>query len=936
MDSVSKLSSLHDQLSVETDRLLSWEVGTQVKVQHIEGRITQVEEVTDSQGQILTQLETENARYRAELGETAHKRRELDQRIGHTTMELAVLRARLHCVRQETVKVKEDTKVELRDRQVERLEELTLAVDKLRINHRKDKTCIKTKLEETKRESNYEAETFSLIQEDLTVRASGMKEEINTKKKNLVDMNSKLQDEVKTLNEYLDSEKELEQQVTEAENDLTVKSEDKRNLEKATEELNKEIIDVRSAFEQEYDELENIVTLKTAELDNVVTYTENLVKQENELKKEITEISAETEKISSSVAELFGKIEENNRNMMTMQSQIQKERSLKQDLEVIKCDLELSEKDRKMAESEVMALASVEDMKAEIDQSNDILTKQIERLKKTRESKMEIQSSLNMDLEETENKLRLLEKEKSNKFEINKKQEREIEELRVSLADVENKVDVISKESEDLSNASLKLFEDIEENKSKLEKISSDAAVNKEELVKLERKNYEVQQETSVVMKEKVNLEECISFLENKSDEAENILKVLQQNDADMDIKMNERKSMLLELLKEEEQLKKQVEVFNEKFYDMESLETQTESCSEKKRMIKCMSDVVENLNNELVQIKNNVAATNNKISDLPKDDVNGDVDITLTNLMEQINESKSNNVRNINETESLEKELEKMEAEMKRQKISNAEKSALRKDTIGKLKDIKESAKSSKKKLESKLNELEQFKIKLSQVIEEVAKLSENKDEIKLEDLERERKAVSENFTRDLNELAESHAEKSKEVGRKKNDLQEKIKIIKKKIELEDIEIRTIKASKVTGATKRSSDGEKKISRDKTIKVSKSSVKVLPVSSSSDLSNNGDGATAVLPFQSDESCSSKNPPTSAPVTPSSRVSLTPTSAHRLGPVPATPLSSSTRKLAPPSVRETKSRFLLRNKTGEKNEVKEFPLKMEFTDSNSS
>ena len=78
-----------------------------------------------------------------------------------------------------------------------------------------------------------------------------------------------------------------------------------------------------------------------------MTYNENVVKQENELKKEITKISADTEKISSSVAELFGKIEENNRNIMMMQSQIQKEISLKQDLEVIKYDLEVSEKEKK-------------------------------------------------------------------------------------------------------------------------------------------------------------------------------------------------------------------------------------------------------------------------------------------------------------------------------------------------------------------------------------------------------------------------------------------------------------------------------------------------------------------------------------------------------------------------------------------------------------
>jgi len=482
-------------------------------------------------------------------------------------------------------------------------------------------------------------------------------------------------------------------------------------------------------------------------------------------------------------------------------------------------------------------------------------------------------------------------------------------------------------------------LEDINDNKSKLQKMSNEAGVTKEELEKLERKNYKVQQQILDVMKEKVNHEECNSILETKCDEAENILKVLQQNNADMDLKMNEKKLMLKELHNEEEQLKKQVEILNEKLVDIKPLETQTESCNEKRRMIKCLSDVIESMNNELIQIKNNVAATNNKINDLPKHDVNGDVDITVTNLMEQINDSKSNNVRNIKETESLEKELEKMEAEIKRQKILNAEKSVLRKNAIARLRDISVSVEGNTEKLKSKLDELEQFKIELSQVSEEVAKLSENKDEIKLDDLERQRLAVSENFTKDLNELAESHAEKSKEVGRKKIDLQEKTKAIKKKIELTDIEIRTIKASKVNEATKRSSDGEKKISRSKTKKVlpvSRSSLKVLPVSSSSDISNNGDGATAVVPLQSGVSCSAVTSLTSAPVTPPSHVSLAPTSARRLGPVTATPVSSSTRKLAPPSVREVKSRFPSRNQTVKKTEVDEIPLVMEFTDSNSS
>ena len=75
--------------------------------------------------------------------------------------------------------------------------------------------------------------------------------------------------------------------------------------------------------------------------------------------------------------------------------------------------------------------------------------------------------------------------------------------------------------------------------------MSNEAGATKEELEKLERKNYEVQQEILDVLKEKVNHEECISILKTKCDEAENILKVLQQNNADMDLKMNEKKLLL-------------------------------------------------------------------------------------------------------------------------------------------------------------------------------------------------------------------------------------------------------------------------------------------------------------------------------------------------------------------------------------------------------
>ena len=72
MSHQNTLDSLHSSLSMETAKLVRWEVETVVNMRDREGQIQQTAGVTASQEQIIPQLEEENRRLRGELSVVKH------------------------------------------------------------------------------------------------------------------------------------------------------------------------------------------------------------------------------------------------------------------------------------------------------------------------------------------------------------------------------------------------------------------------------------------------------------------------------------------------------------------------------------------------------------------------------------------------------------------------------------------------------------------------------------------------------------------------------------------------------------------------------------------------------------------------------------------------------------------------------------------------
>ena len=85
------LESLHSSLSLETAKLVKWEVETVVNMRDREGQIQQTVGITASQEQLIQQLEGESLRLRGELSAAKHIGEELGQIISHTRREVEVL-----------------------------------------------------------------------------------------------------------------------------------------------------------------------------------------------------------------------------------------------------------------------------------------------------------------------------------------------------------------------------------------------------------------------------------------------------------------------------------------------------------------------------------------------------------------------------------------------------------------------------------------------------------------------------------------------------------------------------------------------------------------------------------------------------------------------------------------------------------------------------
>ena len=85
------LDSLHSSLSLETAKLVRWEVETVVNMRDREGQIQQTAGVTATQEQMIPQLEEENLRLRGELSTVKNDREALGQSILHTRREMEVL-----------------------------------------------------------------------------------------------------------------------------------------------------------------------------------------------------------------------------------------------------------------------------------------------------------------------------------------------------------------------------------------------------------------------------------------------------------------------------------------------------------------------------------------------------------------------------------------------------------------------------------------------------------------------------------------------------------------------------------------------------------------------------------------------------------------------------------------------------------------------------
>ena len=220
--------SLNSSLSLETAKLVKWEVETVVNMRDREGQIQQTVGITASQEQLIPQLEGENLRLRGELSAAKHTTEELGQRISHTRREVEVLgnqfielQGVMEGLNGAQVVVTSQGKV---------MEEMTAAVRKMRLDSGASREEAKKTCEELENKSRIEERNEIHSKKEMTEKIQLARLEVE-RKENFI---SRLKDQLFEVQEKVVlSKKDLIQTAA----DLTKAEENKTSLGVSTSQM---------------------------------------------------------------------------------------------------------------------------------------------------------------------------------------------------------------------------------------------------------------------------------------------------------------------------------------------------------------------------------------------------------------------------------------------------------------------------------------------------------------------------------------------------------------------------------------------------------------------------------------------------------------------------------------------------------------------------
>jgi hypothetical protein len=805
MDAASCLSALHGELAAETARLLSWEVGTEVQGRDRDGRIQQVEEITDTQGRLLTRLEAENTRLRVELSEAGHKKCELQQRVAHTHRELAVLGDTFLSVQAGVERVKGTPAVDLGG-QVDRLEGVTQAVGQLRIDHDVMVKAKKEKMDEIRQQASEEAEELAGIRQELADRVSEMKEELEVKKKKREFLKSSLEDEKMELKKTALTLKSQEMSLSTAEQEFNDLSALNLNLKETI----RETINIKSenskAMEIEQVRLKKKVVEKNTELEELKVATLVLAQREVAKDDEIYFVASEIDKGQVSVTALAAEVEEKNKRLIMMESQAVDEGIVEHDMEAMKADLQALEIDRKLAESEVVGLSSVENMKDALDKENSLLEGKIQSLQNELDSKVKEMTGLKKAEDGLSDQLRSSEDRWRIETELIEAEEsRELKNLRFSVAESGKQVKNTLESSERLSNIEVKLAEDLNEMKLELKKVTNANADREEELILLVDENKKLENKSGEIKTLRKNLGQSINLLTGNLKKSEDDLTELKIKDESIQIKIRKDEHETSELRGRNEELTIELSKISKKSISLNNKDLEKETTLlENMNYVQTLETEVNNLQKELSEVQETVSIALKRMQSDPMVDIPEDVDNSLSELSHETEQAQNDIIKNEKEEDALVTRLEQMETECKEVKTSFVEKVKLMKEATALLRNTQTLGQETDNEVGSKCRDLEKLKSKYCDVSEEGITLTKEKEDLMVtldklfineEEIKKQCKILSEGFSRELNEVAENHAEKSREATKKRSDLQKKMSALKVEIEMEEVNIKTFAA---------------------------------------------------------------------------------------------------------------------------------------------
>ena len=770
-------------------------------------RLQQLQQLRVDQAAHLPGLEEENRRLRRLLAETAQKKEELARRNLHIRREVQVLGAQFFSTCTEVERLKEAAPSG-GGGQEERLKEVIGGVSKMRLDYVREVEVMNVERVRLEEVADGEVGTLTEVKRKVLKQITRLNQELEEKKNQKQEYELHLQAVKDEVERKKVERREVSAELEEAEENVLKKTQIEKIQEANLTQLKTITAESKKDLEAELAESRNERDTKRNEVEEVQITKEELNNLNFNKAEELTLVTASNKEIEASnnskAINITKKMEQLSLEQDEAEDLATKTTQMKEQLDVV-------EKKISLAESEIVALGGVEEQEAELVGVNKKLSENIERLEQEAESKVQGLQRVKEDLAKVNEGIEKLLQNSKSIVELVEKQRRELQTLRSSLQESQRMIQEKEETAGSLEAKLENLVKEAGEKKVKIEESVELKAVVAAQLVFLDTENNLTAEKLDEAKKVSDLSEAEIYQVKADMKKSADHLQVIKSTASKIVENLQKVQQKVGEMQIKEELLAKEhdeVIAMSEDFAN--KLIVKEEALQEVAVRTKVLETDLETLKMELLEKKEVLAALEGGVEGAGTVEAR-EVEARLEELVSEVEKINAE----LEEKEKAEEEqmdaIEQAEKETKSLKNQLTEKNKLVKETTSMSKNVKQLVDQNKNKFDMKLKEQEETRKKLEQLVVNVSKFEELQKSL-TQDLTKviqdnqnnsdKESVTSEAFSKDLNKIAQQHAVKAKEVAEKRKVLEERVAVVRRQIQVEEIEMKNM-AAKIKDPTK-------------------------------------------------------------------------------------------------------------------------------------